>query len=537
VSTTLHVLIVEDSEDDAELLVRELRRGGYEVNFERVDRPEAMRVAIEGQHWDVVMCDYSLPHFSGADALKLLRAKNVDTPFIFVSGTIGEETAVAALKQGAQDYVMKGNLKRLLPAIQRELKDAEQRRERVQLESQLQLLERFDSLGRLAGGISHDFNNVIGAILGWAEIGECEAPAGSELQGHFRKIRTQAERASGLTGQLLAFARHQVLQPEKIDLNHSISGMVTVVQSGMGESIRFERLLEPDLQVIEADRSQMEQVIMNLCINARDAMPNGGSLIVRTRNVELDDDFCHHHSHARPGRYVLLEISDTGVGMDSVTLDRIFEPFFTTKKPGKGTGLGLATVYGIVKQHEGFIDVESEPGKGTSFRIYFPSTTGAPSGRNSDKPQMSVAGNETVLVAEDHEGLRELIDKVLTSHGYKTIITDNGDHAVRLFKEHFGKIQIVVLDVIMPVLSGPEAYDRMSAIRKGVPVIFTTGHTAEVVSLNSRLEAGAVFLQKPYAPHKLIQMVRSTLDQQRHRDSAADCIRSGPSDCGFLTGT
>jgi two-component system cell cycle sensor histidine kinase/response regulator CckA len=526
VNTPLNVLIVEDSGDETELLVRELRRcDGYDLNFERVDTPAAMLVAIERQRWDVVICDYSLPHFSGVHALQLLRARDVDTPFVCVSGTIGEENAVAALKQGAQDYVMKGNLKRLLPAIQRELNEVKERRARVQLERQLRLLERFESIGRLAGCISHDFNNFIGAILGWAEIGEGEAPAGSQLHEHFRKIRTEAQRAGGLTGQLLAFARRQVLQPERIDLNHSISGMVTFVQSGMGESISFESILDADLLVIHADRSQLEQVIMNLCINAKDAMPGGGRLIIRTKNVEIDGDFCRHHSHARPGRFVVLEISDTGTGMDSATLDRMFEPFFTTKKPG--TGLGLATVYGIVKQHNGFIDVHSEPGRGTTLQVYFPATTGTASERHSHKPQMSVAGTETVLVAEDHDGLRELIDQVLRTHGYTTIIADNGQSAVQLFEENCQQIQIVVLDVLMPLVSGPAAYDRMNAIRPGVPVIFTTGHTAEVSCLNSRLAMGAVFLQKPYAPHILSQLVRSTLDREQRRNPAtSSCEKS-----------
>jgi CheY-like chemotaxis protein len=221
----------------------------------------------------------------------------------------------------------------------------------------------------------------------------------------------------------------------------------------------------------------------------------------------------------------VLEVSDTGTGMDSATLDRMFEPFFTTKKPG--TGLGLATVYGIVKQHNGFIDVHSEPGRGTTLQVYFPATTGTPSERHPHKPQMSVAGTETVLVAEDHDGLRELIDQVLRTHGYTTIIADNGQSAVQLFEENCEQIQIVVLDVLMPLVSGPAAYDRMNAIRPGVPVIFTTGHTAEVSCLNSRLEMGAVFLQKPYAPHILSQLVRRTLDRERWRNPAtSSCEKS-----------
>ncbi|MGO9087631.1 MAG: response regulator [Candidatus Sulfotelmatobacter sp.] len=535
--TPLRVLIVEDSEDDTELLVRELRRGEYDVNYERVDRPEAMLVAIENQHWDVVICDYSLPHFSGADALQMLRAKNLDTPFIYVSGTIGEETAIAALKQGAQDYVMKGNLKRLLPAIQRELKEAEQGREKVQLERQLRLLERFEAIGRLAGGICHDFNNIIGVILGWAQLGEEEAPDGSQLQERFRRIRAEGDRAVRLTRQLLAFTRREVLQPKKIDLNQAISELLAFLRSGIGEGVELRSVLDPCLHVIQADVTQIEQVIMNLCINARDAMPRGGRLVIRTKNAEISEDFCRRHSQARPGNYVVLEISDTGVGMDAAILDHIFEPFFTTKKVGEGTGLGLATVYGIVKQHNGFIDVHSEPGNGTTFQVYFPATSGVPTERNSHKPQPSLTGSETILVAEDHDGLRESLEKILNAQGYKTIIADNGESAVRLFRENLEKIQIVIMDVVLPALTGPDAYDRMSALRPGVPVIFTTGHTSEFASLNSRLEAGAVFLQKPYAPHTLSQIVRGTLDREHERNSATDSIRPRLSDYGSLTGT
>jgi two-component system, cell cycle sensor histidine kinase and response regulator CckA len=537
VTTPLRVLIVEDSEDDTALLVRELRRGGYEVDYERVDMPEALLRAIENHRWDVVICDYSLPHFSGSHALQLLRATNLETPFIYVSGTIGEETAVAALKQGAQDYVMKSNLKRLLPAIQRELKESQQRREKVQLERQLRLLERFEAIGRLAGGISHDFNNIIGVILGWAQLGEEEAPDGSQLQERFRRIRAEADRAARLTRQLLAFARSEVLQPEKIDLNRSIVENLAFLQSGMGASIELDSVLDPNLHVIQADLTQIGQVIMNLCINAKDAMPDGGRLIIRTRNVEIDEEFCRRHSHGGLGKHVVLEISDTGIGMDTATLDHIFEPFFTTKKPGEGTGLGLATVYGVVKQHNGFIDVYSDPGKGTTFQVYFPATTGVPTERHSHKPQMSLAGSETVLVAEDHDGLRELIEAVLNDQGYKTIIADNGESAVRLFRENLEQIKIVILDVTMPVLTGPDAYDNMSAIKPGVPVIFTTGHTQEVSALNSRLGAGAVFLPKPYALHTLCQIVRSTLDRERQRNSSAESLKPRTGDFRFLTGT
>jgi two-component system cell cycle sensor histidine kinase/response regulator CckA len=536
----LSVLMVEDSDEDTELVIRELRRGGYDVSFVRVDTPQAMSATLEDQTWDVVICDYSLPHFGGADALRLLRGRNLDTPFIYVSGTIGEDTAVAALKQGAHDYILKGSLKRLLPAIQRELKEAEQRREEAQLERQRRNQERFEAIGRLAGGIAHDFNNLIGAILGWAELGQDEAGNDSGLQDRFRQIRSQAERAAGLTTQLLAFARRQVLQPVKLDVNKSIAEMRGLLASGMEGNIEFKIVSNPNLDVIQGDASQVGQVIMNLCINARDAMPRGGRLIVETENVEIDEEFCHRNSYGRPGRYVMLVISDTGIGMDPATVDRLFEPFFSTKELGKGTGLGLATVYGIVKQHAGFLNVYSEVGQGTTFRVYFPSSTGRASQPKPDIATISVTGSETILVAEDHAGIREVANEILSSHGYTTILADNGREALRLFKQDPTRIDLVILDVAMPGLSGTEAFAQMSAIRPDLPVVFTSGHTSESASLNSSIAAGAAFLQKPYALKTLSQIVRSTLD--RHRQSRAEASTSEGQrglDGGFgsLTGT
>jgi two-component system cell cycle sensor histidine kinase/response regulator CckA len=535
-STPLSVLMVEDSDEDTELVIRELRRGGYDVSFERVDTPQAMSATLENRAWDVVICDFSLPHFSGADALRLLRGRNPDTPFIYVSSMIGEETAVDALKQGAHDYVMKGSLRRLLPSIQRELKESVQRGEKARLERQAQQNERFEAIGRLAGGIAHDFNNLIGAILGWAELGEDEARNGSGLQDRFRQIRNQAERAAGLTTQLLAFARRQVLQPVKLDVNQSISEMRSFLASGMEENIEFKIILDPHLDVIHSDASQFGQIAMNLCINGRDAMPRGGRLIVETHNVEIDKEFCRRNSDARPGRYVMIAISDTGIGMDALTVGRLFEPFFTTKELGKGTGLGLATVYGIVKQHDGFLNVQSEVGKGTTFRVYFPSSTGRASPRQPDTAPISVTGSETILVAEDHEGVRAVANEILGTQGYTTILAADGQEALRLFKQDPTRIDLVILDVAMPRLSGTEVFTEMTAIRPDLPVVFTSGHTSESASLSSKIEAGAVFLQKPYALKALCQIVRSTLDRHRPPGPKSALLRANGG-FGSLTGT
>jgi signal transduction histidine kinase len=512
-SVPLRVLMVEDSEDDAALLGRQLRRGGYEVTFQRVDSSAAMSAAIEREKWDLVICDYSMPHFSGTDALKLLRAKDSEVPFIFVSGTIGEETAVDALKLGAQDYLMKDNLKRLVPAIQRELRQVEQRRERKRLEHHVQELQRFEAIGRLAGGIAHDFNNALGVILGWAQLGYDSVPDNSPVRENFRVIRDQAQSSAGLTRQLLAFARRQVLQPRSVNLNDLISKITGLLKTAVGEQTELRIALTPGLQATMADPTQIEQVLMNLCLNALDAMPQGGHIVIGTQNVEIGEDFCRTHSYGHPGRYALLSVSDTGVGMDAATLDRIFEPFFTTKEMGKGTGLGLATVYGIVKQHGGFVNVYSEPGQGTTFHVYLPANSGSPEAIElATSEDAQKGGTETILVAEDHEGLRELVRGTLTSQGYSVILASDGRDAVRMFKANSEEIRLVVLDVVMPFLSGPEAHSQMCAIRPGLPVIFTSGHVAESVSLNSKIAAGAAFLQKPCTPQALSRTVRNTLD-------------------------
>ncbi len=512
-STPLRVLIVEDSEDDTALLVRELRRGGYEPTFERVDTPAGMTAALRQNQWDVVICDYSMPHFSGTDALRLLRTEGSEAPCIVLSGTIGDETAIAVLKQGAQDYVMKDNLKRLLPAIQRELGEAEQRRERKRLEHQVQELQKFEAIGRLAGGIAHDFNNTLGVILGWAQLGYDNVPDNSPVRENFRVIRDQALRSAGLTRQLLAFARRQVLQPRSVNLNDLVSKIAGLLRTAIGEQTELKIALTPGLQATMADPAQIEQVLMNLCLNARDAMPQGGRIVIETSNVEIGEDFCQTHSYGHPGRYVLLSVSDAGVGMDAATLDRIFEPFFTTKEMGKGTGLGLATVYGIVKQHGGFVNVYSEPGQGTTFHVYLTASSGSPEAiERATSEDAQKGGTETILVAEDHEGLRELVRATLTSQGYTVILASNGRDAVHMFKVNSEEIRLVVLDVVMPFLSGPEAHSQMCAIRPGLPVIFMSGHVAESVSLNSRITAGAAFLQKPCTPQALSRTVRSTLD-------------------------
>lgn len=508
--TSIRLLIIEDSEDDAALQLLLLRQAGFQIKSERVYSAKGVAQALV-KDWDLVISDHSMPQFSGTEALKMVRAMDPDVPFIFVSGTIGEDAATDAMRTGAQDYVMKTNLKRLVPAVQRELRDAAERKERRRLDRRVQQLEKFEAIGRLVGGIAHDFNNMIGAILGWAEMG-CEETEGENgLHSRFQKIRDQSVRAGKLTSQLLAFAGGQILQKRKINLNILVQEEMSLLSKIIGENIKVQILVAPDLSVTLADPTQMEQVLMNLCLNARDAMPGGGQLLVETQNVELGVEFCRDNACGPPGSYVLLSVSDTGVGMDAGTIERIFEPFFTTKETGRGTGLGLATVAGVVKQHDGVILAKSEPGKGASFQVYLPADSGTHEPDDTACDNQLLRGTETILLAEDHDGLRDTAREMLQGLGYRIFDAPDGAKALELFKLHADQIDLIVMDVVMPSLSGPEAYLEMSALRPGIRVIFTTGYTPEAKALVSMVAKGASVLRKPYSLTSLSQMVRGAL--------------------------
>lgn len=389
--------------------------------------------------------------------------------------------------------------------------------ERKTLEKQLVQAQKFEAIGQLAGGVAHDFNNMIGAILGWADLGIEETELGSRLHRHFQKVRQQAQRAAALTRQLLAFARRQILEPRNVDLNQTVIETVSLLEKVIGSNIEIKANLAPDVAVVRADPTQIEQVLMNLCINARDAMPTGGSLLIETSNVHLDEGFCALQPLARPGDHVMLSVSDTGTGMDAATLDRIFEPFFTTKELGKGTGLGLATVYGIVRQHGGFLHVFSEMGRGTSFRVYLPVSTEAVSSPERVEDTGPVqGGSETILLAEDHEGLRQLAVETLTSLGYTVVLASDGEQAVHEFHVFCDQIRLALLDVMLPKVGGLEVYARIRQIRQDLPAIFVTGYSPDTAPIQDVQKEGWPVLQKPYTSRALARKVRETLDQRAH---------------------
>ena len=397
------------------------------------------------------------------------------------------------------------------------------------LEKQNRELQKFEAIGQLAGGIAHDFNNVIGAILGWAELGKADALPGSSLETYLEKIWNQGERAARLVRQLLAFARRQILEPRNINLNHVVNEVVDLLKPIIGEHIEMKILLAESLDPTRADPTQIEQVIMNLCLNARDAMSQGGELLIETKNVDIDEEYCRRHSYARPGAFVLMSISDTGEGMDNATLDRIFEPFFTTKDLGKGTGLGLATVYGIVKQHNGLIRVYSEQRRGTAFRVYLPRALGEFQPTEIGAQEKTVrGGTETILVAEDHEGNREIATSILERLGYEVLSAVDGESAAKVFESNFERISLVILDVLMPKLAGPDALARMRNRNPDLPVLFTTGYSAELIRLEGLARHGAEILQKPYLSAVLGRKVREILDRKIVANSRSRVPLVGP---------
>ena len=380
--------------------------------------------------------------------------------------------------------------------------------ERKSLEEQLRQSQKMDAIGQLAGGVAHDFNNLLLAVQGNIEFAtQTQDP---EEQGQFLKEAIKAtDRAADLTKQLLTFGRRQPMNPTTVQLNDLAKDMMNLLRRLIPESIEIDFIPGHQLATILADRSQVEQVIVNLCVNARDAMPNGGRITIETENVLVNGAYTKTHPWARPGRYVILTVTDTGVGMEKDVQQHLFEPFFTTKEQGRGTGLGLATVYGIVQQHQGLLHVYSEPGKGSSFKVYLPVTERL-AARVGNKLEAPVpGGTETVLIAEDEEMVRAVIVRVLVNAGYEVLVAKNGVEAVQLFKQQASKVPLVILDVIMPKLNGPEAAELIRGARPDVRVLFTSGYTDAALAGQDDSE---LLLQKPFEPDRLLRTIRELLD-------------------------
>lgn len=636
--TPTQVLHLEDNLNDAELLHATLEAAGLPCQIVRVETEDAFRKALEeNSNFDLIISDLTLPSFDGKRALAIAKQRRPDVPFIFVSGTIGEEAAIESLLGGATDYVLKHKFARLVPAVQRALHEAGERKarreaeqalsaseasyrllfdnnprpmwvydtttlsflavndaaiekygysreeffrmtikdirppedvealmdnlanvlkmlensgnvrhrqkdgsvieveiashelsfegkqarlvmandvtEKKELESQLRQSQKLEGVGQLAGGIAHDFNNLLTVILGRSQMLQKKLERASPLQRDVDLIHKTAERAASLTRQLLAFSRKQLLQPKVLDLNTVVADMDKMLQRVIGEHIELATVLHPGLGRIKVDPGQMEQVIMNLAVNARDAMPQGGKLMIETANVVLDQNYTRQHMSVQPGRYVMLAVTDAGCGMDSQTQARIFEPFFTTKEPGKGTGLGLFTVYGIVKQSGGNVWVYSEAGRGSTFKIYLPHVDDAADELSAiQESDREVKGSETILLVEDEETVRELSQEILQEEGYQVLVASNGKEAIQLCQDYNGSIDLVVTDVVMPKMSGPELVRQLSSLRPAAKTLFLSGYTNASITHNEVLSPEVEFLQKPFSAEAFARKVRQILD-------------------------
>lgn len=642
---SVRILHLEDNVLDAELLQARLEEAGLSCRMTVVDSREGYESALAGGEFDLIISDFSLPSFDGGAALAIARERCPEVPFLFVSGTIGEESAVKALLSGATDYLLKSRLARLGPAVERALREAEQKREerrllealrrseakyrqivettedgiwsidadggtvfvnprmasmlgrspeemvgthpldhvpeqeresaeqyfafqrlgrrevfelrfrradgselwvtvattpmreegrcvggllmvtditeKKSLEGQFLQAQKMEAVGRLAGGVAHDFNNLLTAILGNCGFALDALPSDHPAHKDILQVKETAQRAASLTQQLLAFSRKQVFEPEILDLNVIVANMEKLLRRLIGEDIRLHLDLAEDLPRVEADPSQVEQVIMNLAVNARDAMPRGGTLTLATATARMEDAPGFLPSEDRPGPCALLSISDTGCGMDPATLARVFEPFFTTKEVGKGTGLGLSTAHEIIKKSSGLIDVESKVGDGTTFRVRLPGVEAPPSTVDKESLDSSLLqGRETILVVEDEEVIREILRRMLTQFGYSVLVAGRVEEALRLYRERGDSIDLVVTDVIMPDMNGLEFAQEVERLRPGAKVLFLSGYTDAIIAKTGVLEQGVHFLGKPFTAEELIGKVREVLDSPPSAPSA-----------------
>jgi PAS domain S-box-containing protein len=632
----LRVLIVEDSALDAELVVSELRRGGYDVAYTRVETAQAMAEALAGATWDVVVSDHELPGFSGPAALALLQASRLDIPFIVISGRIGEELAVSSLKAGADDFLIKGQLARLIPVIERERREVGERREyqraeealrrseaqyrslvdgavfgiyratidgrfvtanpalvamlgcasvdeligtglqrlfvdpavpadlarrsrershfageealwrrksganiRVRLSGrlidahdaspalfevivedvteqhrlheQLRQAQKMEAIGQLAGGVAHDFNNMLTAILGYSELLQEQIGPDKPIGRDLKQIQAAAERAADLTRQLLAFSRKQVLAMTAVNLSDVVQRVEPMLRRLLGERITIVTDLADDLGAVTADASQLEHLLINLAVNARDAMPHGGELRFTTVKATLDAAFAEQHPGSAAGRYNAVRVTDGGTGMPADVKAQIFEPFFTTKERGQGTGLGLAAVYGTVKQFGGYIDVESEPGRGTSFTIYLPQVESVVAPAPAERPVSSPVGHETILLVEDESSVRAFAKITLQRFGYHVIEADCGERALEVLMKN-PEVHLLLADVVLPQMDGPELADRVTLERPGTRVLLMSGYAAGVENSAASVRWSSSVLAKPFTGQTLLTRTREALD-------------------------
>jgi signal transduction histidine kinase len=512
----LHILHLEPSPHEAGEVVSKLQAAGLNCSANRVGTQEEFVRALREDPVDLILSEVALPGFDGMTALEMARKRHPGIPFIFLSNSTIEEFAVESLKSGATDFVLKRWPVRLAPAIRRAVQDAEARQDRARLEEQFLEAQKMEVIGHLAGGVAHDFNNILAVILGYTDLTTLLLEPDSRAQQNLEEIRRAAERAAALARQLLAFGRKQSCQPVVLDLNEVLTGLDKMLRRLIDEHIML--VVEPGRETgrIKADSGHVGQVLMNLVVNARDAMPQGGVLTVKTANASVNGAPAGRPPSAAPGEYVVLTVNDNGTGMSEEVRARLFEAFFTTKPRDKGTGLGLATCQRIIGQCGGFIDVRSEPGKGSTFDVYFPRVyeQAAATGRRAPARTLP-KGTETLLLVEDDPAVRHLAADVLEMQGYRVLRASNGQEGLRVAGEAIGHgIDLVITDVVMPRMSGKVMAEWLKATYPDMKVLFTSGYAEEAVADFGVFAAGMDFLAKPYTPSALAWKVRAILDEE-----------------------
>jgi two-component system, cell cycle sensor histidine kinase and response regulator CckA len=509
----VRILVVDDDPQAEPLIEMALAEAHFARVLEVVGTATEGLRRIEDDEHDVYLVDYRLPDGNGLELIHEAKAHGATKPFILMTGFGSGDIDEAALREGVADYFEKHLVATHLErSIRYAVRDWQADRALRDREDQLRQAQKMEAIGRLAGGVAHDFNNLLTAIIGYTDVVSERLTADEQTRRDVGEIRKAADRAAALTRQLLAFGRKQFLHPEVLDLNDTVNGLMQMLPRVIGEHNQTVARLSPGLWRVTADPSQMEQVLVNLVLNGRDAMPMGGTITIETANVDLTAArIASDAVTLPPGPYVMLSVSDTGTGMDADTRAHAFEPFFTTKPKGKGTGLGLATVYGIVDQSGGAITIQTALGHGTSVRIYLPAVS-APVETRAPEPAPNITfGTESILLVEDNDGVRELARRTLRARGYTVIEACNADEAIDVMVRG-AQPQLLVTDVIMPGLSGPNLAARLLQHNPRLRVLYMSGYSEDATAVHGTFWGGVPLLQKPFTPHQLAERVRVALD-------------------------
>jgi len=524
VGVPIEVLLVEDNPGDARLVKEMLiEAGGNQFVLKHVEGIGQGLASLAEEDFHIILLDLSLPDGYGLGTLQRIKSAASHIPIVILTGLNDEGIALQAVQEGAQDYLVKGQMNSILlaRAIRYAIERKRAVKEKEDLEQQFRQSQKMEAIGRLAGGIAHDFNNLLTVISGNTELSLEELPINHPLREYIKDIKQASERGAELIRQLLAFSRHQIMEMKILDINILLKDLNRMLNRILGDDVELITVFKEDLGKVKADEGQIMQVIMNLTVNAKDAMPNGGKLTIETANVILDETYCETHKEATPGRYVMLSVSDSGVGMTPEVKEQIFDPFFTTKEMGKGTGLGLSTVFGIVKQSGGHIKVHSEMGWGTTFKIYLPRVDELIEVdllKATSSVSEFLQGSETILLVEDDEKVRRYVHKTLEKYGYKILEAANAEDAISVIERHIGEeIHLLLTDVVMPGMNGRDCAECLVSFFPEMKVLYMSGYAEGSIIHQGILEPGTAFLQKPFTPEALILKVRHMLDKRVER--------------------